>query len=86
MSDARSLDRAQWISVKKKLPAGQGERVQFWREPGGYAVGRYFGEGSWPDSAVGTWEDDLDVDNDACHNDFPAVEVTHWMPIPGAPK
>lgn len=69
-----------WVSVSDRLP-NNGQNV--------IAIGTWYGEisgrGASEYTGIGTWEGNrVSIDSDTYSTEI--IDVTHWQPLPNAPK
>jgi hypothetical protein len=72
---------SEWISVKENLPNVGQNVIAF-----GTWYGEIHGQGESGYTGIGTWMASgyVKIDSDTYCTDI--VDVTHWMPLPEAPK
>lgn len=88
IAEARAIEKIEnaptiggWISVKDKLPTQQGEYLVNVIQ---YCLGGF--ELAWFDGKVWTAPDGEEYTDNPANNDNTIGKVTHWMPLPDAPK
>lgn len=78
---------AEWISVKERMPNADGEYLVFQH---GYSGYKFVRTASFNVCYSGT-DDDMHgktvwYDYDSECGDYELIDITHWMPLPEAPK
>jgi hypothetical protein len=72
----------QWISVKERLP----ENSVGWTTVYGCILSRWAVQPGFYTKDSGVWVSRFVDQHEDCHNYLPFESVTHWMPLPAAPK